>query len=232
MIFVTEDDLNGNGSTSLIPLAMATTCSLNLNVDSFDATSKDSGSWQASLPGMKSWTMSSDNLYCPDYDSILSLAINRTQVTLYWIPSENTEADNSVTHTPELTVDGNTYMYYYGTAWINSVSASAANNEAANYNVSFTGTGALSSSDTLPSIGIGVNTKVVSMAAGGTATVVVTNYTGTLTATSSDTDITASISNGVVTITADDSTTDGAYHVAVTDSGTNTTAYIHITVVS
>ena len=62
MIFVEEGALYGNASHALIALALATTCSLNFNVDSFDATSKDSGSWQASLPGMKSWSMSTDNL--------------------------------------------------------------------------------------------------------------------------------------------------------------------------
>lgn len=36
MIFVEEGALYGNASHALIALALATTCSLNFNVDSFD----------------------------------------------------------------------------------------------------------------------------------------------------------------------------------------------------
>lgn len=230
MIFVREGDLYGNASDALVALALATTCSLNFNVDSFDATSKDSGSWQASLPGMKSWSMSTDNLYCPAADKLLALAINRVTLKLYWIPAENTEALNQVTHDPALTVDGNTYMYYAGDAWINSYTANAANNEAANYTVNFTGTGALVPSDTLPTVGIGVSRTGLGIAQGGSANVVVTNATGTLTATTSNTKVTATIANGVVTIAAAADCPAGAYIVTIADAGTGTTAYVFVTV--
>ena len=230
MIFVREGDLYGNASNALIALALATTCSLNFNVDSFDATSKDSGSWQASLPGMKSWSMSTDNLYCPAADKLLALAINRVTLKLYWIPAENTEALNQVTHDPALTVDGNTYMYYAGDAWINSYTATAANNDAANYTVNFTGTGALVPSDTLPSVGIGVSRTSLGIAQGGSANVVVTNATGALTATTSNTKVTATVANGVVTIAAAADCPAGAYIVTIADAGTGTTAYVFVTV--
>ena len=230
MIFVREGDLYGNASDALIALALATTCSLNFNVDSFDATSKDSGSWQASLPGMKSWSMSTDNLYCPAADKLLALAINRVTLKLYWIPAENTEALNQVTHDPALTVDGNTYMYYAGDAWINSYTANAANNEAANYTVNFTGTGALVPSDTLPTVGIGVSRTSLGIVKGGNAKVVVSNATGTLTATTSNTKVTATVANGVVTIAAAADCPVGAYIVTIADAGTSTTAYVFVTV--
>ncbi len=230
MIFVREGDLYGNASDALVALALATTCSLNFNVDSFDATSKDSGSWQASLPGMKSWSMSTDNLYCPAADKLLALAINRVTLKLYWIPAENTEALNQVTHDPALTVDGNTYMYYAGDAWINSYTANAANNEAANYTVNFTGTGALVPSDTLPTVGIGVSRTSLGIVKGGNAKVVVSNATGALTATTSNTKVTATIANGVVTIAAAADCPVGAYIVTIADAGTSTTAYVFVTV--
>ena len=230
MIFVREGDLYGNASDALVALALATTCSLNFNVDSFDATSKDSGSWQASLPGMKSWSMSTDNLYCPAADKLLALAINRVTLKLYWIPAENTEALNQVTHDPALTVDGNTYMYYAGDAWINSYTANAANNEAANYTVNFTGTGALVPSNTLPDIGIGVSRTSLGITQGGSANVVVTNATGTLTATTSNAKVTATIANGVVTIATAADCPAGAYIVTIADAGTSTTAYVFVTV--
>lgn len=232
MIFVREGDLYGTASNALVALALATTCSLNFNVDSFDATSKDSGSWQASLPGMKSWSMSTDNLYCPAADKLLALAINRVTLKLYWMPAENTEALNQVSHDPALTVDGNTYMYYVGDAWINSYTANAANNEAANYTVNFTGTGALVPSDTLPTVGIGVSRTNMAILAGDADTVVVTNFTGTLTATSNNVKVITTIANGVVKIAAADDCPAGAYIVTIADAGTSTTAYVFVTVAS
>jgi len=230
MIFVREGDLYGNASDALVALALATTCSLSVNIDQFDATSKDSGSWQASLPGMKSWSMSTDNLYCPAADKLLALAINRTTLKLYWIPAENTEALNQVSHDPALTVDGNTFMYYVGDAWINSYTANAANNESANYTVNFTGTGALVPSNTLPSVGIGVSRPNLGIAQGGSVKVVVTNATGALTATTSNAKVTATIANGVVTIAAAADCPVGAYIVTIADAGTSTTAYVFVIV--
>lgn len=230
MIFVREGDLYGNASDALVALALATTCSLNFNVDSFDATSKDSGSWQASLPGMKSWSMSTDNLYCPAADKLLALAINRVTLKLYWIPAENTEALNQVSHDPALTVDGNTFMYYVGDAWINSYTANAANNEAANYTVNFTGTGALVPSDTLPTVGIGVSRTNLDIMKGGNAKVVISNATGTLTANTSNAKVTATIANDVATITVASDCPVGAYIVTFGDDGTHTRAYVFVIV--
>ena len=230
MIFVREGDLYGNASDALVALALATTCSLNFNVDSFDATSKDSGSWQASLPGMKSWSMSTDNLYCPAADKLLALAINRVTLKLYWIPAENTEALNQVSHDPALTVDGNTFMYYVGDAWINSYTANAANNEAANYTVNFTGTGTLVPSDTLPTVGIGVSRTNLDIVKGGNAKVVVSNATGTLTANTSNAKVTATIANNVATIAAAADCPVGAYVVTFGDDGTHSRVYVFVIV--
>lgn len=229
MIFVREGDLYGNGSNQLIAFALATNCSLNFNVDAFDATSKDSGSWQASLPGMKSWSLSTDNLYCPAADKLLALAINRVTLKLYWIPAENTEALNQVTHEPALTVDGNTYMYYAGDAWINSYTANAANNEAANYTVNFTGTGALVPSDTLPGSGIGVSRTNLTIKQGESDSVIITGATGTITS-ASIVGITVTISNGVATFAVQSTATTGGKVVELSDSGTSTKAYVFIVV--
>lgn len=230
MIFVREGDLYGNASDALVALALATTCSMSVNIDQFEATSKDSGSWQASLPGMRSWSLSTDNLYCPAADKLLALAINRVTLKLYWMPAENTEALNQVSHDPALTVDGNTFMYYVGDAWINSYTANAANNEAANYTVNFTGTGALVPSDTLPTVGIGVSRTSLGIVKRGNAKVVVSNATGTLTATTSNAKVTATVANGVVTIAAAADCPVGAYIVTIADAGTSTTAYVFVTV--
>lgn len=230
MIFVKEGDLYGNASTALIALGFATSCNLDVTIDEFDSTSKDSGSWKASVPGMKSWTMSSDNLYCPVYDKLLALALARTTIKLYWIPANNTEALNEVSHTPSLSVNGDTYKYYSGDAWINSVSATAPNADNSNYTVNFTGTGPLTPSDTLPSAGIGATKDQITLAQGASTTAVITGATGTLTATTSDAKVTATISNGVVTIAAAADAPAGAYTVTIQDAGTSTKTYVFVVV--
>lgn len=230
MIFVTEDDLLGNGSTALIPFAKANTCTLNFSVDEFDTTSKDSGSWKASLPGMKGWDMTSDNLYTPHADKLLALAIARTTLKLYWIPSLNTELGNVVEHTPALNVDGETYMYYVGDAWISSFSATANKNETSNFNVSLNGTGPLTPSDTLPTVGIGVDRPMLSVVKGNSTQVIVSNFTGTLTATCSYSGVTTAIANGVVTISVAGTASAGATHVLISDSGTSSSCYVSLIV--
>ena len=228
MLMFKEDDLYGNGSSALIPLAMANTCSLNLNVDAFDVTSKDSGSWKASIPGMKDWDMSTDNLYTPHYDLLMAAAINRVILKAYWMPAQNTESANVVTHTPSLTVDGENYKYYSGDVWINNISATANNNEASDCNVSFTGTGPLTPSDSLPSAGIGVDRAQLSIVKGNSAQVVVSNFTGTLTATCSYTGVTCTVANGVVTIAVAGTASAGATHVLISDAGTSTSCYVSV----
>ena len=230
MIFVREGDIAGNSSDALIPFALATSCSLQVDVDPFETTSKDSGSWKQSIPGMKGWSMSTENLYCPDADKLLAVQLNRVPLKLYWVPSLNTEALNQVTHTPSLSVDGNTYKYYYGDAWINSFSASANNNESANYSVNFTGTGPLTPSNSLPSVGIGTSAEVVRLTPGDSVSVVVSNATGTLSATTSNAKITCTIANGVATIAAAADASAGAYTVTISDAGTSTSTYVFVTV--
>lgn len=230
MLWVVENDIFGNGSLALTPFALAQTCSLNVNTDSFDATSKDNGSWSAPKPGMKSWSVSSDNLYCPHADKLLLAQINSIEFPIYWLPAENTEADNQVTHAPALTVDGQTYMGYYGKAWINSYSANAANGEASNYTINMTGTGPLIPTNSLPNGGIGVSRPAVSIVKGGNAKTIVTFATGTLTATTSNAKVTATVANGVVTIAAAADCPVGAYIVTIADAGTSTTAYVFVTV--
>ena len=59
---------------------------------------------------------------------------------------------------------------------------------------------------------------------------VVTNATGTLTATTSNAKVTATGANGVVTIAVASDCPVGAYIVTIADAGTSTTAYVFVTV--
>lgn len=228
MVFIREGDLYGNASDDLIPFALAQTCSLDVSTDEFSKTSKDSGRCKESDPGMIGWTMNTSNLYCSDADKLLLLQLNGIKLHLFWIPAHNTESLNEVTHAPSLTVDGETYMYYSGRAWINHYTANANNNEASNYTVDFTGDGPLTPSNTLPDVGIGVNLPNLTIVKGDSAQVVVTNFTGTLTATCSYTGVTTSIANGVVTINVAGTASAGATHVLISDAGTSTSCYVSI----
>lgn len=71
--------LNGNNLLVLVgasgetqtAMACATTCTLNVNQDSIEASckSESNGKWVSSIPGKVSWDISTDNLYDPTFTS-------------------------------------------------------------------------------------------------------------------------------------------------------------------
>ena len=232
MLFVKEGDLYGNASTRLIPFALATSCTLEISTDEFDYTSKDSGSWKSSKPGMNSFSMSTNCLYSNEADKLLLLQINRIELDAYWMPAKNIEAENEVTHIASLVADDTVFMCYRGKVWINSFSATADNGAVSNYSVNFTGDGPIVPSNTLPGGGIGVNIPEVMLEQGGVpAEIIVTGATGTLSATTSNAKVTCTFANGVATIGTADDCPYGAYTVTISDSGTGTTAYVFVVVV-
>ena len=230
LVWVEQNDLDGNGSHALTPLAGAQSSSMNVTVDEFDATSKDSGSWKASIPGLKGWSVSSSHLYCEQTDKLLMLQLNRAIFHVYWVPAHNTESQNEVTHTPSLEVDGQTFTGYYGKVWINNFSADAPNAQASNCSMDLTGTGPLIPTTSLPNGGIGVSRPSLSIVQGRSAEVIVTFATGALTATTSNAKVTCNFVNGVATISIADDCPAGPYTIIVHDAGTNSDAYIFVTV--
>lgn len=230
-IFVKEDDLLANGSSALIYLGLAATCELDITTDAMEYTSKDSGSWKESKPGMKGWSMSTSNLYTEHADKLLALQINRTILRLWWTPARNTESGNAADHTPDLNIEGQTLMQYSGMAWINSFHANASNGETANYTVNFTGTGPLTPYSKLPGAAVGVDQPNLSILAGESAQVIASGFTGTLTATCSYTGVTCTVgAGGVVTVDVADTASAGATHILLSDSGTSTTCYVSLIV--
>lgn len=147
-LFIDNQVLHGSGATSGDTcFAFATNCTLNLNVDSIDITSKDSGSWADSLPNRKSWTISTDCLYSEDYDALMKLAIGRTVFEVRWCSCTNTETANTVTHTASHSVGSGNYAWFKGNVFIDSINASAGTDEAGNYSVTMTGKGKLTMVD-------------------------------------------------------------------------------------
>lgn len=230
MPFVREGDLLGTSSNNMIALGLATSCAFNLNVDEIDITSKDSGSWKDSIPGRKSWDMSTDNLYCEHYDKLMALAINRTPIKLHWFPSQNVEANNEVSHTPTTNNQGETLKGYEGMAFINSVSANANNNEAASYSAAFTGKGAIVPTTTVPGGGLGLSTPMITVTKGSSNTIMAVNPAGQITASITATGVSATVANGIITVSASASASPGAYVLTISD-GTST-IYAMVTVVA
>lgn len=234
MLFVKKSDLTGitQDPDSWVCLGHASSHSLNLNVDALDISSKDSGSWAASMPSKKSWDFSADAFHTKDYDNMMRLAISRKVIEVLFCAAANTEAGNVVTHTPSAKPEGgDTFKFYKGNAWINSVSENAPNGDAATYSVSMTGTGALDQTDTLPGIGITTDINLLTIAQGSSATVNVLNYTGTLTTSCSDANTTATVSDGVVTISVGSTATAGGSYVTISDAGTGTSTIVYVTIV-
>ena len=143
----TTSVFNGTSLVVLIGtevIGYATSCSLNLAIDTPDASTKQSLGWADEIGGQKSWSLTTDGLATVVPGSTASyvsttelsnLAIARTAVTVKF-----TTVDNSTVGgiTP---VVGDTY--YSGLAFIESVDMTADMENPVTYSVSFKGTGPL-----------------------------------------------------------------------------------------
>lgn len=140
MLFLPESACTSGTGSGYVAVAYAQTCSMSLNCDPIELTSKDSGRWSASKGGRLSWNLSTSNLYSEAADALMNAAINRTVFEAHWSPAINTESGNVVTHTEDTT---GTMKRYKGNVWISSINATASNGEGSTYDVQFTGTNAL-----------------------------------------------------------------------------------------
>ena len=124
----TDVVLSVTTADGLEAVAHATSCSLSVNVDLRDSTTKSSGGWADNLGGLKSWEMSGDafvDIAGPtgaDVEQLYTVLEARTAVTCTF---------------------GLTGMLYTGTAIITSISIDAGVEENATFSISLTGTGAL-----------------------------------------------------------------------------------------
>jgi predicted secreted protein len=143
----TTSVFNGTSLVVLIGtevIAYATSCSLSLNIDTPDASTKQSLGWADEIGGQKSWSLTTDGLATVIPGSVATyvsttelnnLAIARAAVTVKF-----TTVDNSTVGgvTP---VSGDTI--YSGSAFIESVDLTADMENPVTYSVSFKGTGPL-----------------------------------------------------------------------------------------
>ncbi len=124
-------------------VAYATSCSLQVDSETIDTSSKFSCKWASNMGGKASYTISADALYCQNtegaisFDTLLEYMVKGEQIE--WYMGEEQEYDGACDANPH-TLD-TTATYYNGKAVVTSVSLEAGNNEIATCSITLTGAG-------------------------------------------------------------------------------------------
>lgn len=129
-------------------IALATSCTLNLQRASNDSSSKDDGVWASDTPGDLSWNISSDNLYSASegadakqlaYDELFEAMVGSKDLQIVFGIASNKGADGL----PEGGWLAPTSGGYTGVVHVTDLSLSGAKGSAASFSASFVGSGAL-----------------------------------------------------------------------------------------
>lgn len=124
-------------------IAYATSCSLQVDSETIDTSSKFSCKWASNMGGKASYTISADALYCQDvdgaisFDTLLEYMVKGEQVE--WYMGEEQEHTGTCETNPHAL--DTTKTYYNGKAVVTSVSLEAGANEIASCSISMTGAG-------------------------------------------------------------------------------------------
>lgn len=134
-------------------IAYATSCSLQVDSETIDTSSKFSCKWASNMGGKASYTISADALYCQDgkteegtvvdavdgftFDKLLEYMVKGEQVR--WVLGEEKEHTGTCDTNPHTLNDKLTY--YNGKAVVTSVSLNAGANEIASCSITLTGAG-------------------------------------------------------------------------------------------
>lgn len=122
----------GHGTATTI--ALSTSASLSLNMETRDISNKGSAGWRELLEAQKSWSVTCEGMYAmldssgaaiKNYDDFFALLVARTPMYL------------------ELTTDVTGDDYYHGTVYITSLEQTAPLEDNMTYSMTFEGTGAL-----------------------------------------------------------------------------------------
>ena len=140
--------VTGNTEVGYDVLAYATSCSVQVDQETIDTSSKFSCRWNATSGGRSSYTISADALYTnatgvTSFDTLLALMLGDKNVK--WAIGQEVEykvTDQNACEDNPHTLDTNK-PYYTGEALISSVSLEAGNNEIASCSISMTGSGAI-----------------------------------------------------------------------------------------
>jgi predicted secreted protein len=147
-LFITLPDSGGNISTAITDaqvVAYATSCSLEINADTIDTTSKFSCRWNSVMQGNASYTVNADALYALQskmaaqsaytIDDLFEAMVDGKNVGWFMAPRPESEDCSDLP-----TIDSSA-VYYYGTAAITSLSITAGNNEVCSSSITLTGDG-------------------------------------------------------------------------------------------
>ena len=122
-----------NGAADEFKLMHSTSCSLSVNADTIDVSTKDSAGFRALIGGQKSFSLSADGLMdfastlsTTDTDELFTNMMNRTSVTFTFA------------------LDVQAGYKYTGSGFITSLEISGAMEDAPTYSVSIEGTGEIS----------------------------------------------------------------------------------------
>ena len=111
-------------------------CTLNVNQNLVDASSKDDANWSAKLAGMRDWSVDTSYLHdesnTVSADELIDLILNASQVVI------------------EFSLASASSTFWYGNAYASTASLTAPLDDAVNGSITFVGDGALTKS-TVPS---------------------------------------------------------------------------------
>ena len=131
-------------------VAYATSCSLQVDAETIDTSSKFSCKWASNLGGNASYTISADALYCQNngsgvsFDTLLEYMVKGDQIEWYMGEEQgpevwNAEGTKGCDENPHALDTSKTY--YSGKAIVTSVSLEAGSNEIATCSISLAGAG-------------------------------------------------------------------------------------------
>ena len=138
-------------------VAYATSCSLQVDAETIDTSSKFSCKWASNLGGNASYTISADALYCQNtesgvsFDTLLEYMVKGDQIEWYMGEEQGPEVWNAggtkgCDENPHALDTSKTY--YSGKAIVTSVSLEAGNNEIATCSISLAGAGEIQKNGT------------------------------------------------------------------------------------
>ena len=136
-------------TTGKTVVAYATSCSLQVDSETIDTSSKFSCKWQSNMGGKASYTISADALYCSNtdgisFDKLLEYMVQGEQIE--WYMGEEAAHEGSCETNPHTLDTAKTY--YNGKAVVTSVSLEAGNNEIATCSITLTGAGEIQKNGT------------------------------------------------------------------------------------
>lgn len=137
-------------------MAFATSHVLTITAETADVTSKDHGVWQGNEVTKLNWEITSENLYTMDlYDELFDKMLAREPLTVYFGKKAENDPEKSVADGDydNWTLAGGTGINFRtGKVIITSLVANANTGENATCSVTFTGTGKISKSTTVPTV--------------------------------------------------------------------------------